>query len=553
MGIPDNVTERNKGVTLPLARAFNVFTLVAAGYCAVFSIFFYASGNNLLAAVHLFGLLVSLVNYIIIRPAKKFNTGINVVLGIGNFVVVFLFATGGVDGTGLIYPLVYLPFAAFITNRRYTRFWVAVLLGSCLLALALHLAGFITMPYTGMGLFSYFTGFLILIVCIFLFQRNSIDYEEYIQARDKADLSMRRQAALLQMLPDAIIYSDMENRIVSMNIGAEKMLATSADEAKGKHINEMLSFSSLQGVHQKQQTIFDETAQRRNELIVTNRNGEKFTVLANVKTLEKLRDPEAGRVTIYTDISALKLNEELKYALEKLEKNNEYLEQLAYMSAHDIKSPIITVEGLVGLLAQSRAVQNEHGPVLRLLTNTIKQMKRTNVALNNILKVRKNLSQGMETSEQFLPFRHIIDDVKATLQANITEAGAKLDIEIDEVAADLFPAVQFKSIFHNLLSNAIKYRSPQRLLLIKVSAIHTANGNFSFTVQDNGLGMDIDENKDKLFGIFKRFHDHVEGSGVGLHIVKSIVDAYEGSIELESQIDVGTTFKINFSDVIFRQ
>jgi signal transduction histidine kinase len=174
-------------------------------------------------------------------------------------------------------------------------------------------------------------------------------------------------------------------------------------------------------------------------------------------------------------------------------------------------------------------------------------MQRTNHSLNNILKLRKNLLHKDYAEDQVFTLRFILEDVKATLQSNIGDANARLEINIDSMAETLLPYVHTKSIFYNLVTNAIKYRNPERPLVVKVGAAIEHDGTCCFTVEDNGLGMDLQRNKEKLFGIFKRFHDHVEGSGVGLHIVKSIVDAYGGNIEVESEVGKGTKFKISFA------
>jgi hypothetical protein len=84
-------------------------------------------------------------------------------------------------------------------------------------------------------------------------------------------------------------------------------------------------------------------------------------------------------------------NDELRLAMQKLELNNQYLEQLAYISAHDIKSPILTLKGLVDVIEKENAVNKEYEPMLKMVTSTIDQMQRTNNALNSILKLRQNL------------------------------------------------------------------------------------------------------------------------------------------------------------------
>ncbi|MBX9851972.1 MAG: GHKL domain-containing protein [Cytophagaceae bacterium] len=102
-----------------------------------------------------------------------------------------------------------------------------------------------------------------------------------------------------------------------------------------------------------------------------------------------------------------------------------------------------------------------------------------------------------------------------------------------------------KSIIYNLLSNAIKYRSPQRNPIVEFKT-EMSHDCLCLLIKDNGLGIDLQRNKQKLFSIFKRFHDHVEGAGIGLYTVKKLVEKFEGNIDVESEPGVGTTFRINF-------
>jgi signal transduction histidine kinase len=102
-----------------------------------------------------------------------------------------------------------------------------------------------------------------------------------------------------------------------------------------------------------------------------------------------------------------------------------------------------------------------------------------------------------------------------------------------------------QSILFNLLTNAIKYRSPHRPLEIEVFSYQ--EGNFiCLGVQDNGLGIDLEKYQDKLFGMYKRFHQHIDGKGLGLHLVKTQIEALGGSIAVESAKGEGTTFKVMF-------
>jgi signal transduction histidine kinase len=100
-----------------------------------------------------------------------------------------------------------------------------------------------------------------------------------------------------------------------------------------------------------------------------------------------------------------------------------------------------------------------------------------------------------------------------------------------------------QSIFYNLLSNAYKYRSPERALSISVNA-RKLNDTVEITVSDNGLGIDLTKHRDSVFKLFKRFHLNADGRGLGLYLVKEQVEALGGTIDIQSQPDVGTTFII---------
>ena len=101
-----------------------------------------------------------------------------------------------------------------------------------------------------------------------------------------------------------------------------------------------------------------------------------------------------------------------------------------------------------------------------------------------------------------------------------------------------------RSIVYNLISNAVNYYSPKRQPLILVSC--WLEGEYLvLSVADNRLGMDLSDNS-KIFAMFKRLHDHVEGTGVGLYIVKKIIENAGGKIEVESKVDQGSTFRVYF-------
>lgn len=104
------------------------------------------------------------------------------------------------------------------------------------------------------------------------------------------------------------------------------------------------------------------------------------------------------------------------------------------------------------------------------------------------------------------------------------------------------------SILSNLVSNSLKYKKNNVPVFISIST-EIKNNYTILTHQDNGLGIDLQLHKDKIFGFYKRFHSHVEGKGMGLHLIKTQVEMMGGRIEVESEVNKGTTFRIFLKNV----
>ena len=375
-----------------------------------------------------------------------------------------------------------------------------------------------------------------------------IDIDEQKRARD----IIRQQAELIKMLPDGIVFYSEGMRFADVNEGAERLFDIKREEVVGKDLGDFITFSMPQGEKfENSLASLWQTGFYRGEIQISNRHtGKTVNVLVSIKKMENAWGDKPLFMAIYTDLSLLRLNEELNQALKSLKTNNQYLEQFAYISAHDIKAPIITIAGLTDLMIKSDAVKEEHKEILKMLTNSVKQVQRTNHSLNNILKLRKNLMAKDYAADQSFSLQTILDDVQSGLLHEMEQSGVKVETNLNDIAEINFMYVYVKSIFYNLLSNAIKYRDPAKPLVVKIDCSKINDSQYRFIVEDNGLGIDLSKNKSKMFGIFKRFHTHVEGTGVGLHIVKSIVDEYNGTIEVESVVGKGTKFSIEFNQNI---
>jgi PAS domain S-box-containing protein len=243
-------------------------------------------------------------------------------------------------------------------------------------------------------------------------------------------------------------------------------------------------------------------------------------------------------------------NEELRAANEdlidtnrKLKRVNADLDQFVYTASHDLKAPITNLYGLLEML-QREAKNSDFGlsPItekaLGMMELSVKRFMQTIGDMTDISRLQKQGDLPME--EVDLP--SLLQEVTDDLALAIEQSGAQIDIHVDDCKKVFFAAKNLRSIIYNLLSNAIKYRDPQRQLSLRV-ACREVEGYHQLTFEDNGLGIEMKQ-RDRMFAMFQRLHNHVEGTGVGLYIVKKMLENAGGKIDVESEVGVGTTFKV---------
>lgn len=240
------------------------------------------------------------------------------------------------------------------------------------------------------------------------------------------------------------------------------------------------------------------------------------------------------------DLTDLKLaQEKLRQKNDNLLRINNDLDNFINSASHDLKSPIANIEGLVTQLEEEIHPYNETvALMLDLIKKSIDRFKQTIRDLTDIINIQKEVN--FEITEIIM--EEVIEDVKISIRNMITETKASIEVDCTKCPEIRFSKNNLHSIIYNLLSNAIKYRHPDRPLQIKIN-VEKDDENAVIKVQDNGLGI-AKHQLTKLFTMFKRLHNHVEGSGVGLYTVNKIVENAKGRIEVESTLDEGSTFKV---------
>jgi PAS domain S-box-containing protein len=224
----------------------------------------------------------------------------------------------------------------------------------------------------------------------------------------------------------------------------------------------------------------------------------------------------------------------------KLQEQNRQLDEFAHIISHNLRSPIGNIKALIGLLNSNSSIAEYH-QIFEKLKNVANNLGETMNELMETLKVKKETT--IERVD--IRFKEIIDKVVQSLEGELIQTEAQLTFDFNEAPSIYYSRPYLESIIQNLLTNALKYRSPKRKPHIFVST-QRMGPSIVLRVTDNGLGINMALFGDKLFGLHKTFHEHKDARGVGLFLIKTQIEALNGTIRAESEVDKGTTFIITF-------
>jgi PAS domain S-box-containing protein len=242
-------------------------------------------------------------------------------------------------------------------------------------------------------------------------------------------------------------------------------------------------------------------------------------------------------------------NEDISSSRNKLEESYSYLSRVnldldnfIYTASHDLKAPINNIEGLMhmlkGKMGKKGWEDQSISSIIDMIDASVLRFKRTVTDLADISKADKQMNDPCEAVD----IAGLISGILLDLQIPIEQSNARIELEVEACPQIVFSKINLRSILYNLISNAIKYRDSVRTPHITISCRQEETYRV-LSVADNGLGLKTsDENK--IFGMFKRQHTHVEGTGVGLYIVKKIIENAGGKITVESKIGEGSLFQV---------
>jgi len=351
------------------------------------------------------------------------------------------------------------------------------------------------------------------------------DLRERYWAREKISEQHRHLQALFHHTPDAVAFCDCNQLVVDINPSFYELFGFTLEECRGRHINEML-------VPEELLIEFDEINQRvingesiNTESVRSAKNGQRIDVMIRVVNML-----DYGFYAIYSDITQRKRAEKtVQEQLRELEGKNAEMERFTYTVSHDLRSPLITIKGFAGLLLDDlRNNRNERmeGDLERIC-NAADKMDHLLRDLLELSRVGRMLNCYNKTNMSSL-----INNVIELLTGSLSARGVQIKTQPD--MPDLFiDEARIQEVLQNLIENAIKFMGSQSNPLIEIGYEPLA-GEHLFYVRDNGIGIEPIY-QDRIFGLFDQLDPHYEGTGIGLSLVKRIIELHKGRIWVESK------------------
>lgn len=216
----------------------------------------------------------------------------------------------------------------------------------------------------------------------------------------------------------------------------------------------------------------------------------------------------------------------------------------SYSAANDLKAPIENITSLLEMLSKTDIRPSDYEVIVNNAKRSTKQLGETVNALNEVNQLRDRQSAQPE----MLSFDRILAEVGSEMKGQIKASRAVIRKDFNACREIEYPRFHLKSILHHLLSNALTYRNPDKPLHIHLKTT-LVNDKVILTIKDTGLGFDAIKYRDEITKPFFRIHNHVDGSGLGMYIIKSIIDQHKGDLKMESSPKKGAKFMLTLNRI----
>lgn len=350
--------------------------------------------------------------------------------------------------------------------------------------------------------------------------------------------TLLRQAAILNSIPDMAWLKDNKGTYVAVNEQFTKVAGRNIEDIVGKTDFDIWSETFAEMYHKDDLEVMQSRKRKHIEELQADNQGRLYWVETFKTPILNEAGEVIGTVGIAREITERKQAElERESLIHELEAKNAELERYTYTVSHDLKSPLVTIRGFLGYLEKDALAGNEQKlrDDIRRIEDAAKKMQ---ALLNDLLELSR-IGRLMNKPTETL-FTEIAKDAVELVSGQIE--GKNISIEILETATRVLgDRVRLTEVVQNLVDNAIKFMGDQPNPQITIGDAGNMAGEVIFYVRDNGIGIEK-QFHERIFGLFSKLNTETEGTGIGLALIKRIIEVHKGRIWVESEPGKGATF-----------
>jgi PAS domain S-box-containing protein len=317
------------------------------------------------------------------------------------------------------------------------------------------------------------------------------------------------------------------------------------EEVKGRKPKEFLQRDD--GANQDARQLLSQSLAKKETVEVTilnyNKWGEPYHNQLEITPVFDEGGSHVNFIALQKDISAeMSFQEEIVRKNEELNKINSELDNFVYSISHDLRAPLLSIKGIIKLIHMKERLSEQTSKYLKMADESVNRLDGT---IQEILDYSRNARLNLQVSE--FDLRTLIDQLFDDLRFG-TDPQFLFESTFEGSSIVMSDRYRVNTLLKNVISNAVKYRS--RLATPSFVKVHVARQNrfIKIIVSDNGIGIGP-QNVGRVFDMFYRASSEVIGTGLGLYICKEIISRLGGTIDINSELGVGTTLNITIPDM----
>lgn len=355
--------------------------------------------------------------------------------------------------------------------------------------------------------------------------------------------SLLQQMAILNNIPDAAWMKDKDGKYIAFNEQFVKLTNLRQIDVVGKtdfdisppHLAELYHKTDLQVIETKKRIVIEEE--------LTDKNGNIFWVETAKTPILNSAGEAVGSTGISHDITERKHAElEREKLIKELESKNTELERFTYTVSHDLKSPLVTITGFLSYLEKDARAGNfdKFKQDANRIHQAVDKMQNLLKDLLELSRIGRMMNEPIE-----MTFNEVVQEALSLVYGNIKAKKVKIEF-VDERIKVYGDKIRLIEVMQNLLENAIKFMGNQKNPHIIIGSKLDEKNMRVFFVQDNGIGIES-QYAERIFGLFNKLDNNTTGSGIGLTLVRRIIEVHGGNVWVKSELGKGSIFYFTLS------